>query len=61
LPNTGCTAADTQHVLLFTHLIKAVEMVLHALDGNVLAILDALCLQHLAECALALLGNEPVL
>lgn len=43
------------------HLVQAVKMVLHALDGNILAILDALCLQHLAESALTLLGHKPVL
>lgn len=44
-----------------SYLIQAVEVVLHAFDGNVLAILDALGFQHLAESAPTLLGNKPIL
>ena len=36
-------------------------MILHTLDGDVLARLDALGLEHLGEGALALLANQPVL
>jgi hypothetical protein len=43
------------------HLVDAVEVVLHALDRHVLAILDALGLEHLTEGALAFLGDQPVL
>ena len=42
-------------------LIDGVKMVLHALDGVVLAILDALGFEDLGEGALALLGDEPIL
>ena len=43
-----------------THLIERVEVVLHALDGDVLAILDALRLEHLREGALALFADQAV-
>jgi hypothetical protein len=43
------------------HLVDAVEVVFHALDGHVLAILNALRLEHLAEGPLALLGDQAVL
>ncbi len=33
---------------------------LHALNGDVLPILDALCLENLGEGAFALLGHKPV-
>jgi hypothetical protein len=36
-------------------------MILHALDGNILAVLDALRFEHLTEGALALFGNQAVL
>ena len=36
-------------------------MVLHTLDGYVLAVLDALRLEHLAKGALALLGDQAIL
>ena len=36
-------------------------MVLHAFDRMVLAVLHILRLEHLAECALALLRYQPVL
>lgn len=35
-------------------------MVLHALDGHILAILDALRLEHLGEGALTLFADEAV-
>ena len=43
------------------HLVDRVEVVFHALDGNVLASLDALRLEHLREGTLSLFANEPVL
>mmetsp|Transcript_28098 Transcript_28098/g.69182 ORF Transcript_28098/g.69182 Transcript_28098/m.69182 type:complete len:286 (-) Transcript_28098:170-1027(-) len=43
------------------HLVQGVEVILHALDGDVLAVLDALRLQHLTERAFALLGHQAVL
>ena len=46
---------------LCTHLIERVEVVLHALDGDVLAILDALRLQNLGKRPLSLLRHEAVL
>lgn len=45
----------------FPYLLEGVEVVLHALDGDILAVLDALRLEHLREGALALLGHQPVL
>ncbi len=42
-------------------LVYGVEVVLHALDGDVLARLDALGLEHFGEGALADLRNQPVL
>ena len=42
------------------HLVERVEVVLHALDRDVLAILDALRLEHLGEGALALLADQAV-
>jgi hypothetical protein len=42
-------------------LFDAGEVVLHALDGDVLPCFDALGLQHLAESAFSFLGNESVL
>jgi hypothetical protein len=36
-------------------------MILHALDGNILAILDALRFEHLTEGALALFGDQAIL
>eukprot|EP00469_Lotharella_globosa_P014354 CAMPEP_0167821422 /NCGR_PEP_ID=MMETSP0112_2-20121227/6789_1 /TAXON_ID=91324 /ORGANISM="Lotharella globosa, Strain CCCM811" /LENGTH=260 /DNA_ID=CAMNT_0007722391 /DNA_START=891 /DNA_END=1669 /DNA_ORIENTATION=+ len=42
-------------------LVDALERVLHALDRHVLAVLDALSLDDLAERPLALLRDEPVL
>ena len=53
----GC-AFDLPQVV---HLIQRVEVVLHALDGDVLAILDALRLQNLGKRPLALLRHEAVL
>ena len=44
-----------------TYLLDGLEVVLHALDGDVLACLDALRLEHLGEGALALLTDETVL
>lgn len=46
---------------VLSYLVQAVKVVLHALDGNILAILDALGFQHLTESALTLLGHKPVL
>jgi hypothetical protein len=43
------------------YLLEAVKVVLHALDGDILAVLDALGLEHLREGALTLLGHQPVL
>ena len=42
-------------------LVDALKVVLHALDGMVLAVLDILGLEHLGERAFALLGNQTVL
>lgn len=42
-------------------LVHRLELVLHALDRDILAGLDTLRLEHLAEGALALLGHEAVL
>ena len=39
------------------HLLDGVEMVLHALDGNILARLDALSLQYFREGSLTFLGD----
>lgn len=41
------------------HLVQRVKVVLHALDGHVLAILDALGLEHLGKSALTLLCHKP--
>lgn len=42
-------------------LLQRVEVVLHALNCHILAVLDALRLQDLAEGALALLGHQAIL
>ena len=42
-------------------LLEAVKVVLHALDGDILAVLDALRLQDLGEGALALFTDESIL
>lgn len=43
------------------HLVYTVESILHTFDGVVLAVLDVLRLEHLAEGALSFLGYQPVL
>ena len=42
------------------NLLERVKVVLHAFDGNILAILDALRFEHLGECTLAFLSDQPV-
>jgi hypothetical protein len=54
-------AAPVPPATAVAHLVQAVEMILHAFDGNILAILDALRFEHLTEGALALFGNQAVL
>lgn len=56
-PN-GCRKS---HIGMGAHLIKAIEMVLHAFYGNILPILDALCFQYLRECSFTLFCHQPVL
>ena len=43
-----------------TYLLNCIEMVLHALDGNVLACLDALGLKHFREGSLSLFADQSV-
>lgn len=38
------------------YLINVFIVLLHALDGNVLASFNTLCLEHLGECAFSLLA-----
>ena len=40
-----------------TYLLNGVEMVLHALDGDVFARIDALSLEHLGEGSLSFLAE----
>ena len=42
------------------HLVERVEVILHALDGDILAVFNALRLKHLRERALAFLANETI-
>ena len=42
-------------------LLQGIEVVLHTLDRDILAVLDALGFEHLGEGALALLPNQSVL
>mmetsp|Transcript_75967 Transcript_75967/g.245889 ORF Transcript_75967/g.245889 Transcript_75967/m.245889 type:complete len:257 (+) Transcript_75967:1021-1791(+) len=58
VPRQSAERLDLAEVV---HLVDAVEVVLHALDGNMLACLDGLGLEHLRESALALFRDEPVL
>ena len=41
-------------------LLNRIKVVLHTLDGHILACLDALCLQHFGESTFSLLRNESV-
>lgn len=43
------------------YLFNRVKMVLHALNGNVLARLDALSFEHFREGSFTFLTNQPVL
>ena len=43
------------------HLLQRVKVLLHALDGHILAVAHALRLEHLREGTLALLGHQAVL
>ena len=44
-----------------TYLLNRLEVVLHALDGDVLASLDALGLKNFRKGALTFLANQPIL
>lgn len=43
--------------MILAYLFNVVEVGLHALDGDVLVCLSALCLEHLGEGALALFAD----
>ena len=44
-----------------TYLLDTLEVILHALNGNILASLYTLGLEHFRKSALTLLANQPVL
>lgn len=44
-----------------THLVDRIEVILHAFDGMVLAILNILGFENFTKSSLTLLGNKPVL
>ena len=46
---------------LDTYLLDRLEVILHTRNGDVLASLDALSLEHLGKSAFTLLANESVL